>query len=149
MTTSAADIVLGLWRALSDRDWDAVAGFVTDDCVYVDVPFGPALAARGPTDIVKRLRVGLEPLAEYSNHDGLIVANGDDVIYEHSETWKWRTGEVAVLPFVTVHRLRDGKVTLWKDYWDSATLINNGPPTWMDDLTTADTSWIYDATGQI
>jgi hypothetical protein len=27
------------------------------------MPVGPALAARGPEDIVKRLKVGLEPLA--------------------------------------------------------------------------------------
>ncbi|MXP24096.1 nuclear transport factor 2 family protein [Gordonia sp. HNM0687] len=144
-----ADTVLGLWRALSDRDWDAVAPFLADGCIYLDVPFGPALAARGPADIVARLKVGLEELSSYRNHDGLIVADGDDVTYEHSETWTWTTGEVAELPFVTVHRVRDGQITLWKDYWDSTTLMNNAPPSWMDDLLSADTSWVYDATGQI
>jgi ketosteroid isomerase-like protein len=149
VTPAPADTVLGLWRALSERDWDAVSPFLADDCIYLDVPFGPALAARGPVDIIKRIKVGFEPLSSYRNHDGLLVANGDDVIYEHSETWTWPTGEVAELPFVTVHRVRDGQITLWKDYWDSTTLINSAPPTWMDDLMAADTSWVYDATGQM
>ena len=112
---SAEDTVLGLWKSLSARDWDAVKAHVSDDCIYADMPVGPALAARGPDDIVKRLKVGLEPLAGYENHDGVLVSNGADVLYEHSETWEWSTGERAVLRFVTVHRVENGKVTVWKD----------------------------------
>ena len=141
--------VLGLWRALSQRDWDAVKTFVSEDCIYVDMPVGPTLAARGPDDIVKRLKVGLEPLAAYENHDGLLVSNGVDAMYEHSETWTWATGEAAVLPFVTVHRVVDGKVTLWKDYWDFGAIANSAPPSWMEDLASADTSWVFDATGLV
>ncbi|MGA8126731.1 MAG: nuclear transport factor 2 family protein, partial [Mycobacterium sp.] len=87
------ETVLGLWRALSSRDWEAVKTFLSADCVYVDMPVGPTLAARGPDDIVKRLKVGLEPLAGYQNHDGVLVSNGSDVMYEHSETWRWASGE--------------------------------------------------------
>ncbi len=90
-----AALVLGLWRALSRRDWDAVATFLSEDCIYVDMPVGPTLAARGPDDIVKRLKVGLEPLAAYENHDGLLVCDGSDAMYEHSETWRWSSGEKA------------------------------------------------------
>ncbi|QUR67635.1 nuclear transport factor 2 family protein [Mycobacterium spongiae] len=148
-TAGARDTVLGLWAALSKRDWDAVKTFLSADCIYVDMPVGATAAARGPDDIVKRLKVGLEPLAGYQNHDGLLVANGSDVMYEHSETWRWDSGETAVLQFVSVHRAIDGKVTLWKDYWDMGSLVNQAPPTWMDDLAAADTSWIFDATGRI
>jgi limonene-1,2-epoxide hydrolase len=146
---SVDDTVLGMWKALSARDWDAVKTYLSDDCIYADMPVGPAAAARGPEDIVKRLKVGLEPLAGYENHDGVLVANGPDVMYEHSETWKWPTGETAVLRFVTVHRVEDGKITLWKDYWDMSGLTATAPPTWLEDLATADTSWIFDATGLI
>ncbi len=99
--------VLGLWRALSKRDLEAVPTFLSDDCIYLDMPVGPAAAARGPVDIVKRLKIGLEPLADYVNHDGLLITNGADAMYEHSETWTWDTGEVAVLRFVTVHKVRE------------------------------------------
>jgi limonene-1,2-epoxide hydrolase len=141
--------ILGLWQALSRRDWDAVKTFLSERCIYVDMPVGPALAARGPVDIVKRLKVGLESLAGYENHDGLFVADGVDAMYEHSETWTWESGETAILPFVTVHRVVDGKVTLWKDYWNYGSLIDHAPSSWVEGLATADTSWVFDATGLI
>ena len=143
------ETVLALWQALSGRDWEAVKTFLSADCVYVDMPLGPTLGARGPDDIVKRLKVALEPLADYENHDGVLVSNGSDVMYEHSETWRWTSGETAVLQFVTVHRVDDGKVSLWKDYWDMGGMTAQAPPTWLEDLGTADTSWIFDATGLI
>ncbi|MGH3580194.1 MAG: nuclear transport factor 2 family protein [Mycobacterium sp.] len=138
-----------MWKALSERDWDAVKSHLADDCLYADMPVGPAASARGPEDIVKRLKIGLEPLASYVNHDGLLVADGGSVMYEHSETWEWPTGETAVLRFVTVHQVENDRITLWKDYWDMGALVNFAPSTWMDDLARSDMSWIYDATGQI
>lgn len=143
------NIVLGMWRALSDRDWDAVKTFLAEDCIYIDMPVGPVAAARGPDDIVKRLKLGLESLAGYRNHDGLLVSNGTDVMYEHSETWDWVTGESAVLQFVTVHKVVDGAITVWKDYWDFAGLLNHAPADWMEQLSQGDMSWMFDATGLV
>ncbi len=149
---SVEDAVLGLWRALSRRDWDAVKTFLSDDCLYVDMPV-PALAARGPEDIVKRLKMGLEPLAGYENHDGVLLSNGSDVMYEHSETWTFASGEQGVLRFVTVHKVaeRDGaaKITVWKDYWDMNSLVAFAPPNHFENLANADTSWVFDATGLV
>jgi len=142
------DVVIGMWQALSRRDWDAVQTFLAEDCLYVDMPV-PALAARGPEDIVKRLKIGLEPLAAYENHDGVLVANGSDVIYEHSETWTFASGEQGVLRFVTVHEVADSKITVWKDYWDMNSLVAFAPPNHFENLATADTSWVFDATALV
>lgn len=146
---SAQETVLGMWRALSDRDWEQLKSFIADDCIYVDMPVGLAAAARGPEDIVKRLKVGLESLSGYENHDGVLVSNGVDAMYEHSETWNWATGESTVLQFVTVHKVRYDKITLWKDYWDFGGLVNHAPADWLEQLAAADTSWMFDATGLI
>lgn len=142
-------VVHGMWAALSDRDWDALKTYLSDDCIYLDVPVGPAAAARGPEDIVKRLKIGIAPLASYENFTGLMVSNGADVMYEHHEEWHWATGESAVLQFVTVHRVENGKITVWKDYWDMAALVNHAPPTWLEDFASADMSWVFDATGLV
>lgn len=138
-----------MWRALSERDWDRVQTYLAPGCIYADMPVGPAAAARGPEDIVKRLKIGLEVLAGYENHDGLLVADGPNVMYEHSETWTWPTGEVAVLPFVTVHEVIDDRITIWKDYWDMSALATFAPPNWLADFANADMSWVYDATDQL
>lgn len=149
MPADAQATVLGMWAALSRRDWEAMKPFLAQDCIYVDMPLGPAAAARGPENIVKRLKVGLEPLADYVNHDGPLLSNGSDVMYEHSETWTWVSGHSAVLPFVTVHKVLDGQITVWKDYWDFGALANHAPPDWMQQLQAADMSWMFDATGLI
>lgn len=108
----------------------------------------PAVSARGPEDIVTRLKIGLEPLAGYENHDGLLLCDGADVMYEHSETWTFKTGEQGVLRFVTVHKVLDGKIALWKDYWDVASLSSFAPPNYFENLA-VDTSWVFDATGLV
>ena len=149
MTRTPEEAVRGLWRTLSARDYDGIADWVTDDCIYLDMPVGPAAAARGPVDIIKRLQLGLLDLAGYENYDGLLVADGDVVMYEHSETWTFSSGEVLHLPFVSVHRVRDGRVSLWKDYWDYGALTTAAPAAWLDSLATADTSWLFDATGLV
>ena len=140
--------VLGMWQALSNRDWDTLQTFLSDDCLYVDMPV-PATAACGPVDIVTRLKIGIEPLAGYVNHDGLLLTNGVDAMYEHSEKWTWETGETAFQHFVTVHKVVDDKITLWKDYWDMGGLVAQAPATWVEDLAKADASWVFDATGLI
>jgi limonene-1,2-epoxide hydrolase len=107
----------------------------------------PAVSARGPENIVKRLKMGLAPLAGYENHSGLLLSNGPDVMYEHSETWTFETGEQGVLRFVSVHQVVDGKIAVWKDYWDMNSLISFAPPSHFENLATGDTSWVFDATG--
>jgi limonene-1,2-epoxide hydrolase len=149
-TETEADTVAvarAMWSALDARDWDRLAGFLTDETIYYDVPTGPATAARGPEGIVARLRLGLDELSGYENAETAVAAHGDVVMIEHHETWTWPTGEVAHLPFVTVHRVVDGKVVLWKDYWDYETLRRAAPPGWEERLLTADVSWLFDATG--
>lgn len=78
-----------------------------------------------------------------------MVHTGPDVMYEHHEEWHWATGESAVLQFVSVHRVRDGLITLWKDYWDMSGLTDHAPATWLADFADADMSWVFDATGLV
>ena len=106
-------------------------------------------AARGPEDIVKRIRIAFDALESYENFDGLLLTNGTDVMYEHHEDWYWPTGESATNRFVTVHRVENGKITLWKDYWDLGTLAGSAPPSWQEDFANADMSWLFDATGLV
>jgi len=142
-------VVEALWSAVYDRDWDRLAGHLGDGAIYYDVPTGPSTAAKGPAGIVARLRLGLDELVGYTHRPGAVVASGDTVMIEHAETWTWATGETVTLPFVTVHRVVDGKVVLWKDYWDYETLRRGAPADWEEKLFAADvSSWIYDATGE-
>ena len=79
-----------------------------------------------------------------------MVAEGPDgvVVTEHTEVWTWETGETVALPFVSVQRIVDGVIVLWKDYWDFQTLMDAAPAAWHERLDTADLSWVVDVTGR-
>jgi hypothetical protein len=36
-------------------------------------------------------------------------------VTEHTEVWTWESGETVALPFVSVQRIVDGVIVLWKD----------------------------------
>jgi limonene-1,2-epoxide hydrolase len=138
-------VVAAFWAALYARDWARIRTFFGPDSIYYDVPTGPTSAGRGPDGIEARLRLGLEGLVGYSHVEGVVVADGDHVVTEHAETWQWPSGETVTLPFVSVQRIVDGTIVLWKDYWDFQTLMAAAPAAWHDRLATADLSWVYDA----
>jgi limonene-1,2-epoxide hydrolase len=142
------EVTGAFWQALYAHDWDEVASFFDDDSVYFDVPTGPSTAARGPADIVARLRLGLDPV---SGHDHgprtVVISDAAVVMTEHTEIWHWPTGETATLPFVSVQYVEGGVITMWKDYWDYNTLLGAAPSDWQERLFSADLDWIHDATG--
>jgi len=128
-------LVREFWAALAARDFDRVGSFMAEDGHYVDVPVkDQEPGARGPAQTAARLRLGLGPLHAYELHDGPIVASGDHVVTEHSETWTWEPGVSVTLPFTSVMEVRDGKVTRWWDYLDLATLLNAAPPWWLEHI---------------
>jgi len=122
------------WATLYARDWDAIAAFFAADSEYTDVPSPADDVARGPDQVVARLRLGLEKISGYEHELRLMVADGDTVVTEHAETWHWHTGEVVTLPFVSVQELRDGSIIRWWDYWDLSTLMNAAPAWWIEDI---------------
>jgi ketosteroid isomerase-like protein len=131
---SAADnkrVVERLWGALYRKDWGALLACLADDAFYEDVP-APDAGARGPANVVRRLRIGLDHVERFEHEHHRMVAEGDSVIFEHTETWHFATGESMRNPFVTVHEVVDGKVRLWRDYWDMNTMMSQVPKWWME-----------------
>ncbi len=124
-------VVEQLWDELSARDFAAVAAHFGPKGHYTDVP-APEEGAFGPVEIEARLRLGIEPLAAYECHRGLIVAEGPMVITEHDELWTWDDEHSVTHKFVSVMELDDdGMVTRWWDYWDMASLVNAAPEWWV------------------
>ena len=126
-------LVLRLWDALYRRDFEAAGALFAPDGHYTDVPVGGE-GARGAEQIAARLRLGLEPLERYEHHLRTTVADGDVVVTEHAEHWFWPTGEDVLLPFVSVHEVRDGQLVRWWDYWDTRTLMDAAPAWWLEHI---------------
>jgi limonene-1,2-epoxide hydrolase len=68
-----------------------------------------------------------------------MIAEGNCVITEHREDWYFHTGEVVKLPFTSIHEYNEeGKICLWRDYWDLGTLMNSAPAWWLEQIMAAD-----------
>jgi limonene-1,2-epoxide hydrolase len=138
MSTPAENkqVVERMWQALYRKDWDALAACLAEDCFYEDVP-APDPGAHGPANVVKRLRVGLDHVARFEHHHHRMVAEGDSVLFEHTEIWHFATGESMKNPFVTVHEVAGGKIRLWRDYWDMNTMMSQVPKWWIEAIAKA------------
>ncbi len=126
-------LIQRFWRDLEKRDFDKVGSYFAEDGHYEDVP-APDEGATGPRAIAARLRVGLEPIEDYVHHLHRMVAEGDTVFTEHTEDWHFGEGVVVSLPFVSVHVVEDGRVKLWRDYWDLQTLLGKAPQWWLEHI---------------
>lgn len=124
-------VVERYWDRHFRRDWDAMAALFTDDCHYVDTGIGD-VGATGPDEILARLRLGIEPLEGYVHLPKHVVAEGDLVVTEHVEQWRFHTGEVIDHPFTSVMEVRDGRIARWHDYSHLGNLLDNAPAWWLE-----------------
>ena len=124
-------VVERYWEAHFLRDWDAMATFFSADAHYTDVGVD-GQGARGPRQIVDRLKIGIEPLSGYYHHPRHMIAEGDLVILEHVEEWQFHTGERILHPFVTVMEVRDGEIVRWHDYSNIGNVIDHAPQWWLE-----------------
>jgi limonene-1,2-epoxide hydrolase len=122
-----------LFVDLDRLDFDAVAGHCTDDCVYEDVPFVEATVT-GPPAIRAKLELGLGTLDRIPTTIHELVESGDTLMVERTEVWHHPSGERATLRVAAVFKFRDGKIALWRDYWDARTLFAQQPAHWLPDV---------------
>jgi len=118
---------------LERLDFAAVAAHCTADCIYEDVPYAEATVT-GSDAIRAKLELGLGTLERLPTTIHHLAEIGDTVFVERTEVWHHRTGERATLPVVGVFIFRDGKIALWRDYWDAKTLFAQQPASWLPDV---------------
>jgi limonene-1,2-epoxide hydrolase len=128
-----ADRLRQLFMDLDRLDFAAVANHCAADCVYEDVPYAAATVV-GPDAIRAKLEMGLGTLERIPTTIHELAEDGDTVLVERTEVWHHRTGERATLRVAAVFKFRDGKLTLWRDYWDAKTLFSQQPASWLPDL---------------
>ena len=129
-------IVRRFWDDLYAHRFDRLGDYFSADAVYDDVPI-PAARAVGPAAIVRKLRIGLEPVERHVHHVHRVVADGDAVVTEHTEDWHFAPDHVVSLPFVSVQVLSGGRIALWRDYSNIDTLLSAAPSWWLEHVTTA------------
>ena len=118
--------------ALYGQDYGALGECFWPDGEYTDAATPADDVAHGPSEIAARLQLAFGRLDELSDELRLLVAGDDAVFTEHVEHWRWPSGETMALPVVSVHELRDARITRWWDYWDMQVLVDSAPQWWFE-----------------
>jgi limonene-1,2-epoxide hydrolase len=95
-------------------DVDKILEYMTDDCVYHNIPVEPAVGKDAIRAVFAMFTTGVEKIEFVMKN---ISGSGNTVLTERVD--------IFVLPHVTVElpvmgtfEVRDGKITAWRDYFD-------------------------------
>lgn len=115
-----AAVVRDFMAAWSRLDAEELAGYFTDDGVYHNIPAGP-VAGR---EAVQQFIAGFSATwTETVWEIHTLIADGDRVVCERTDRTKTTQGDVD-LPCVGVFEMRDGRIAVWRDYFDLATYMD-------------------------
>lgn len=106
------------------RDLEGASALVTPDFEYDNVPMGKTFGPQGLCDTLSGFfgmctGIDWEILRQTSSGDmefGIVLNERDDKVEIH--------GRWATLPVAGVFEIHDGKISLWRDYFDKATIID-------------------------
>lgn len=124
MQHSPDSLVRSFISALVARDLDAACSMVAEDFEYDNVPIGKAFGADGLRATLTGFlgmctAIDWEIIRQTSSGDlssGTVLNERDDRVEIH--------GTMKSLPVAGVFEIRDGLITLWRDYFDRETLMS-------------------------
>lgn len=119
VTTDPARVVEGFLYALRDKDFDAADAALDDDVVYENVGYS---RIRGRHRTMKIMRGLSRPSFGFDVKFHRVAVDGSSVLTERTDVLSF--GPLAASFWVCgVFEVRDGRITLWRDYIDGIDFI--------------------------
>ncbi|MFN4354396.1 limonene-1,2-epoxide hydrolase family protein [Parvibaculum sp.] len=122
-TMSPAETVKRFLSIMMEKDYDRGLALVAPDAEYDNVPIGKVAGPEG-------IRAVLEPFfaPTITNEYKVLreVVDGATVILERLDRHLLESGWVE-LPVTGIFEVKDGKIALWRDYFDAPTLMSKWP----------------------
>ena len=113
------DIVHAFMRAAAARDYDTALDLLTEDVEYQNMMLPPVHGREQVRETLEGL-LALCSDSEWVVHREL--ADGNLVMNERTD--RFRIGEAWTdLPVMGMFELRDGRIALWRDYFDLQTIM--------------------------
>lgn len=119
-----SEVVTAFIGAIERGDYDGAFALVTDDLEYDNVPV-PAI--HGAAQARAWLEGFLAHVDEIEWKIHRLIADGDVVVTERTDRFRFKDRWVD-LPVAGVFELRDGKIALWRDYFDLQTALGATQP---------------------
>lgn len=114
------EIVNAFIAAIERKDIPAAIEMVTADVSYENMPFGPIV---GPEAMAQTLEGFLGPAGEVDWQILRQIEHGNTVVNERLDRFKIGDGWLE-LPIAGIFEIVDGKISLWRDYFDINTYSN-------------------------
>lgn len=118
-------IIESFIRAWSRLDAEALADYFAEDGVYHNIPTSPVV---GRENIRQFIAGFIKPWTATEWVISSILAEGDLVMVERLDKTRTAAGNVD-LPCVGVFVMKDGKIAVWRDYFDMNTYVKAFSPT--------------------
>ena len=112
------EVVSALVRACEARDLDAVVALCADDIEYDNVPIGKVFGHEGVRKVLSGGVTEAATQVEWVVHRQ--VSSGSTVMNERTDRFLV-AGRWMEIPIAAVFEVRDGRVSLWRDYFDLET----------------------------
>ena len=119
MTQTADDVVTEFCKLWANPDPEELASYFTDDAVYHNIPMPPAEGREAIKEFIAGFLAAFDGI-DFQVHRQL--SQGDVVMNERTDVMRRKDGLEVPLPVTGVFELRDGKIALWRDYFDLATV---------------------------
>lgn len=120
---SAAETVHAFLNAVTAFDYDAAMTLIAEGCEYENMPMGKAIGPAG-------VRGVLEPFFGPTLENEFLILrelmNGNTVFTERLDRHRLATGWVE-LPVAGVFVVENGLITVWREYFDAATILSKWP----------------------
>ena len=120
---SHLDIIKAMTDAMAIKDYDAALPWFTDDCEYTNLPMG---SVTGPAGVRSVLEPFFAPTIANELRILRSAVDGDTAFVERLDRHLIDTGWVE-LPVTGVFVFRDGKIAVWREYFDLNTIVRQWP----------------------
>lgn len=121
---SPLEVVQTFLAAMAVKNYDEGLRYLADDCEYTNpAPLG---TVRGPAGVRAVLEPFFAPTIENQLQIVRVATDGPLVFTERLDRHRIPSGWVE-LPVTGVWEVRDGRIALWRDYFDVATILSKWP----------------------
>ena len=117
---SPIDVVHAFLVAMSTLDYDTALKYISDDCEYENIPM-PGSTVHGPSGVRSLLEPFFAPTIENEFVILREATTGPVVMLERLDRHHVASGWFE-LPVTGVFEVHDRQITLWRDYFNLATL---------------------------
>ena len=121
MTRSADELITEFCKLWSSPNPEELAGYFTEDAVYHNIPMEPVQGRAAIQQFIAGFVAVVDGI-DFQVHRQ--VSDGTVVMNERTDVMRFKDGRELPLPVMGVFEVRDGKIAVWRDYFDMATVTS-------------------------